>query len=170
MSTTSADRLNEISDELKSILDARLQELAKAMRGAEQVTRTIVSTEMEIGRYQQISADSGREMATLRREAEAARDEAERAGAHRAVLVGERDGAREAQATAERESRELAAQIADFRSRQTNFEREGEALRREAAELTTRVKTAEENVARLRRVRDELIQQMSALSMSTSKE
>ena len=170
MSTTSAERLNEISDELRSILDARPQELAVAMRGAEQVTRTIVSTEMEIGRYNQISADSGREMATLRRDAEAARDEAERAGAHRAVLVGERDAARESQATTERESREMTTQIADFRARHANLEREAEALRREAAELTTRVKTAEDNVARLRRVRDELIQQMSALSMSTAKE
>lgn len=170
MSTGTADRLNQISEELKSILETRLQELAGAMRGTEQATRQIVATEMEIARYNQITSDSRTELATLRKDAEDVRVRAEEAGAHRNSIIAERDASREALTLADREAREAGTQVGDLRARLRGLELEGESLRREAEEISARVKAAEENVARLRRLREELMQQMSALSMSSVKE
>ena len=48
MVTDTSSRLNEISSELASILEARIQELAAAMKASEQATRQIVATELEI--------------------------------------------------------------------------------------------------------------------------
>lgn len=170
MSNATADRLNQISEELKSILEARLQELAGAMRGTEQVTRQIVATEMEIARYTQITADSSHELAALKKDAEDVRARAEDAGSRRGAIIAERDEAREAASRAERDSRDLSNQVTDLRARQRSIELEAESLRREAEEVAGRVKLAEENVARLRRLRTELFEQVSALSKSGGKE
>lgn len=166
MSNATADRLNQISEELKGLLEARLQELATAMRGAEQVTRQIVTAEMEIARYNQLAADSAKDLGTLQRDVEAARAASEDAGRRRASLVAEHAAAQEAQSSAERDSRELSVQVAALRARSANLVAEGETLRRDADEMTVKVRTAEENVARLRRLREELMHQMSALSSS----
>lgn len=170
MSTATADRLNQISEELKSILETRLQELAGAMRGTEQATRQIVATEMEIARYTQITADSRNELAALKKDADETRARADEAGARRGEIIAEREAAREALARAERDAREAGTQVNDLRARLRGLELEGESLRREGEEISARVKAAEENVARLRRLREELMQQMSALSMSGAKE
>ena len=170
MSTATADRLNQISEELKSILETRLQELAGAMRSTEQATRQIVATEMDIARYNQITSDSRSELAGLRKDADDVRLRAEEAGSHRNEIIAERDSSREALARAERDARDAGTQVGDLRARLRGVELEGESLRREAEEISIRVKSAEENVARLRRLREELMQQMSALSMSSVKE
>lgn len=170
MSNETADRLTQISDELKGILEARLQELAGAMRGAEQVTRQIVSTEMEISRYNQIASDTGSELTALRDAADDARKRADEVSKQRAGVVSEREAAREAVSRGEREVRELAAGVGDLRARQRSLELESESLRREAEEIAGRLKSAEENVARLRRLREELMQQMSLLSASGAKD
>ncbi len=170
MSTATADRLNQISEELKSILETRLQELAGAMRGTEQATRQIVATEMEIARYTQITADSRVELAALKKDADEVRARAEEAGSHRNEIIAERDAARDGLARAEREARDAGTQVSDLRARLRGLELEGESLRREAEEISARVKSAEENVARLRKLREELMQQMSALSISSVKE
>lgn len=166
MSNATADRLNQISEELKGILEGRLQELAGAMRGTEQVTRQIVATEMEIARYSQITADSTVEITALRKDAADLRARAEDAATQRSAVVAERDEARENVAGAERDFRELGTQVADLRARLRNVELESESLRREAEDVAGRVKLADENVARLRRLRAELFEQVSSLSKS----
>lgn len=170
MSNATADRLNQISEELKSILEGRLQELAGAMRGTEQVTRQIVATEMEIARYSQITSDSTNELTALRKDADDMRARAEDAGSHRTAVVAERDEARENVVRAERDAREMGTQVGDLRARYRSLELESESLRREAEEVAGRVKLAEENVARLRRLRTELFEQVSALSKSGGKD
>ncbi len=170
MSNATAERLNQISEELKSILEARLQELAQAMRGTEQITRQIVSTEMEIARYSQITSDSAGELTALRKDAEDIRARAEDAGAHRNAVVAERDALRDSVSRVEREAREVATQVSDLRARHRSMELESESLRREAEEVAGRVKLAEENVARLRRLREELFDQVSALSNTRGKD
>ncbi len=163
MSTSTADRLNQISEELKSILEARLQELAGAMRGTEQATRQIVATEMEIARYTQITTHSAGELAALKKDADEAKIRAEDAATHRNQVVAERDNSRELLRSTERETRELGTQVGDLRARQRSLELEGESLRREAEEIAGRVKSAEESVLRLRRIREELMQHLSAV-------
>ena len=170
MSNATADRLNQISEELKNILEARLQELAVAMRSTEQVTRQIVSTELEVARYLQITADSAGELASLKREADEMRGRADEATINRNACIMDRDSARDQVAALEREARELGTQVTDLRVRQRTMELEAESLRGEAAEVAGRVKAAEENVLRLRRLREELFEQVSALSKSGSKE
>ena len=58
----SKDRLTDLQKELSSILEERLRELSGAMHEAEQVTRQIVSAELEIRQHQDRSGEFRQEM------------------------------------------------------------------------------------------------------------
>lgn len=155
MAKTNADRLDEISNELAGILEARIQELTTAMKGAEQVTRQIVATEMEIARYRQIMETMGGEVSGLQEEAAAGRARAEEARGAWQAAMAERDA-----------SRAEANRLDD----------QAEDLRREAAELRAKAKALEDSVARLRKVRDDgmstvggLEQQLGGLGLGGKK-
>lgn len=133
---SSADRLNEISAELAGILEARIHELTSAMKGAEQTTRQIVATEMEIARYRQIVDTLGQEVAGLQAEAGSARRRAEEARSAYAAATSERDSAR---------------------AEAARLDEQADDLKRETAELRGKAKSLEESVARLRKLRDDAL-------------
>ncbi|MDP2306037.1 MAG: hypothetical protein Q8P18_08415 [Pseudomonadota bacterium] len=164
MATESSDRLNQISVELAGILEARIQELMVAMKGAEQATRQVVSSEMEISRYRQLEESLTAEITELRVEMEALGARVDEVRTQHTGLLGERDRLRDQVERTEREVREADAQIEDQRGRMRHLEEESEALRRENTDLKGKLRTLEENVGRMRKLREELMLSMSGLS------
>jgi chromosome segregation ATPase len=164
MGNETTDRLNQISAELAGILEARIQELMAAMKAAEQATRQVVSTEMEIGRYRQLQDTLAAEVVELSRDMGGLRTRAEEVRGQHVGLVAERDRLRDQVARTEREVREADGQIEDQRARLRALEEEGEALRRENNDLRSKIKTLEENVGRMRKLREELMMSISGLS------
>ena len=174
MVTDSSSRLNEISAELSSILEARIQELTRAMKGAEQITRQIVATEMEISRHQQVQASMGPELGQLNAEIENLRLKVEELRGEQARLNNSRDEARAEVTRAGQGLKETELETESLRASGRKLEEEAEILRRENADLRNKLRTLEENVVRMRKLKEELMasisglsQQMSALSLGT---
>lgn len=165
---TDSDRLTQISTELAGILETRIQELMAAMRQAEQTTRQIVSTEMEIGRYRQLQESLGGEIGALQGELETLRARAEEVRDQHGGLTEERDRVRELVNRQEREVREADVQIEEGRTRLRSLEDEAEVLRRENADLKTKIRTLEENVGRMRKLKEELMLSISGLTAQMS--
>lgn len=134
MSTAPADRLNQLSAELSTLLEARLQELTAMMKAAEATTRQIVSTEMEIGRYRHIAETLAAEAAGLEKEAAALKVQADEARARFATSAAERD-----------RMRAELIRLAD----------QEDELRREVAEMKGEQRSLEESLARLNRLKGE---------------
>lgn len=161
MSTSSADRLTQISTELAGILESRIQELVVAMKGAEQSTRQIVSTEMEIARYRQVAESLTGDREALSGEATALKVRAEEARMEHAGLVAERDRLR---AEASGVERGLQAQREENKVLQEGLD----GLTRETNDLRTRSKTLEDNVGRMRKMREELLSGIGNLTRDMS--
>lgn len=168
MSRDSSDRLTELSSELATILEGRIQELMGAMKSAEQTTRKIVSTEMEIARYQQLQVSLAGEMTDIDRDVTALRGRSDEVRAQHAGLSEERERLREQVARQEREVREADAGIEDGRSRLRSLDDEAETLRRENNDLKGKIRTLEENVGRMRKLKEELMMSISGLSAQMS--
>lgn len=170
----SSSRLNEISAELASILEARIQELTRSMKGAEQVTRQIVSTEMEISRHKQVQASMGPELEQLGAEVESLKLKMEELRGEHGRLSNQRDEARAELGRLGQELKSVEAETEQLRSGGRKLEEEAELLRRENADLRNKLRTLEENVQRMRKLKEELMasisgltQQMSALSIGS---
>lgn len=161
MSTPSADRLNQISAELATLLEARIAELVTAMKGAEQATRQIVSTEMEIARYRQVIEALGADRASIQKEADEIGARAKAVQGEHAELVRERDRLRDELTAAEKS---LAAQREENRQLQAT----ADGLVKETDELRGRVKTLEDNISRMRKMREELLSGIGSLTRDMS--
>ncbi len=164
MSTDTTDRLSQISGELATILEARIQELMTAMKAAEVATREVVTTGGEIARYRQLEASLTGELTQLREEIAGVQKQADEVRQRHAGLVAERDRLRDEAARHEREVQEADAQIVEQRARLRTLEEEGEAIRRENTDLKGKIRTLEENVVRMRALREELMMSISGLS------
>lgn len=161
MSTPSADRLNQISAELATLLEARISELVAAMKGAEQATRQIVSTEMEIARYRQVVEALTADRASLQKEANELGARAEAVRGEHAELVRERDRLRDELTAAERG-------IAGQRDQNRQLQATADGLVKETDELRARVKTLEDNISRMRKMREELLSGIGNLTRDMS--
>lgn len=157
-------RLAEISAELKQILEVRIAELTTAMRSAEQTTRQVVSAEMEIARYKELTESLGTEMGDLKRELTALRARAEDVRGQHGGLASERDSLRSEVHRLEREVRESDGEAERLRARARTLEEEGETLRRENDSLKYRIKSFEDNIARMRKLKEELMMSLSGLT------
>ena len=164
MSDPTSDRLQAIQGELQQILEARLGELAQTLRGSEQVTRRIVSAEIEIERHRATAQQLEAETAGLSAELEEAR--ALMAGGREAydMAVAERDRHRAKVGSVEASVRELRAEVESTRQQAEALDRESEILRSENATLKNKLATLEENVLRMRRLREELMTSVSGLT------
>jgi chromosome segregation ATPase len=160
----STERLNKISAELASILEARVQELATSMRDAERVTRQIISTEVEIARARSTKETLGTESDGLDKELAALRKEADVVRGRHGALVEERNRLRDTVAQRERDVRDAESEVQSARKRLGSLDEEAEALRRETADLRTKLGALEENVTRMRKLKEELMQGISGLS------
>jgi len=174
MVTDSSSRLTEISAELSTILEARIQELTRAMKGAEQTTRQIVATEMEIARHRQVQASMGPELQQLNHEVESLKLKVEELRGEHGRLSNSRDEARAEVSRSGQELKEVEAETEQLRIQARKIEEESEILRRENGDLRNKLRTLEENVVRMRKLKEELMasisglsQQMSALSLGS---
>jgi chromosome segregation ATPase len=169
MSTDVGNRLSEINAELSSILEARIQELSTAMRGAEQVTRQVVSTEMEIARFRQLGDSLSAEIGDLKREVSALRARADEVRAQHGGLITDRERLRAEVDRMERDLREGDGEATALRSRARALESESDGLKKETGELKSKIKAMEEGVAKMRKLKEEqmliLSQQMAALNL-----
>ncbi len=164
MPSETTQRLNEISAELAALLEARIQELASAMKAAESATRQIVSTEMEIARYRQSHVNLSGEIVSLEREMEAVRTHANEIGEQVGTLTTERDRLRSEVARREREVREADAEIQKLQARSRGLEEEGDTLRQENQDLRGKTQTLQENVTRMKKLKEELMLSISGLT------
>jgi chromosome segregation ATPase len=161
MSTQSADRLNQISAELATLLEARISELVSAMKGAEQATRQIVSTEMEIARYRQVVEALTADRASIQKEATELGARAEAVRGEHAELVRGRDRLRDEVTAAERA-------ITSQREQNRQLQVTADGLVKETDELRARVKTLEDNISRMRKMREELLSGIGNLTRDMS--
>lgn len=161
MSSPSADRLDQISNELASLLEARMKDLLAAMKGAEQTTRQIVSAEMEIARYQQVIESAGTEKAALEKETATLKGRAEEAKAAQAKAAAERDRLRE-----ELGGVEASAQAA--RDQHRALMDQSDALTKETTELRNKIRALEENLVRMRKMKEELLSGIGSLTQQMS--
>ncbi|HNC95994.1 MAG TPA: hypothetical protein PKY30_08405 [Myxococcota bacterium] len=164
MVTDTSSRLNEISSELASILEARIQELAAAMKASEQATRQIVATELEITRHRQIQDTMGPELSSLNSELEALKGKVEEQRQEHIRASAARDEARGALVARQGELREAEAEGDRLRSQARKLEEEGEVLRRENNELKGKIRSLEENVARMRKIKEEWMASIAGLN------
>jgi chromosome segregation ATPase len=155
MSTSSADRLHQISTELQGILESRVQELVTAMKGAEQATRQIVSSEMEIARYRQIIESLSGEREAVQREAAGLAEGAAAASAERDRAEAERNGLRDEVAAAEKS-------VAKLREEAKGLKSSADALGRETEDLRSRAGSLEEYIVQMRKMREEALARINA--------
>lgn len=134
MSNPSADRLNQLTTELSTLLESRLLELTTAMKAAESTTRQVVSTEMEIGRYRHVVETLEAESGGLQKEAATLRTQVEEARTRFATSASERD--------------RLRAELIRLADQE-------DELRREVAKMRGEQRSLEESLARLDRVKSE---------------
>lgn len=168
MVTDSSSRINEISAELASILEAHISELNRAMKGAEQSTRQIVSTEMEIARYKQLQASMGPELSQLQTELEGLQARQNEAKAQVLQLSQGRDEARADLGRLHQALKDTEHENDSLRANVRKLEEESEVLRRENADLGHKLRTLEENVLRMRKLKEELLASISGLSQQMS--
>lgn len=159
-----AARITELTDDLKAILEARLTELAAAMKGAESATRQIVAAELEIGRYRQLQESLGAEAVEVKREMAALKARADEARSSHGGLIGERDALRAEVARLEGAAREGGGELERLRVRAQALESETEAGAAENEALRAKIKKLEENHAKLRKLKEELKAQLAAIS------
>ena len=161
-------RLQEINTELTSILETRIAELTAVMRAAEQTTRQIVATEIEIGRYRQIQGSTGPELEQLQSERQSLGLRVDELRADHSKLTQARDDARNEVLRLQQEQREFDGETEKLRAQQRSLEEESETLRRENNDFKSRIRTLEENIARMRKLKEEMMLSISGLTAQMS--
>ena len=158
------DRLTELQNELAAILEDRLKELSGSMKETEQLTRQIVSAELEIRQHSERGGEFKLELGQLQESLEHARSHSSEIGKRRRELLEEK-----AQLEAEAREVELDLQRArkssdEARAQLEEMEAEAKALRNENAKLKLQVKSLSENIEGMRRLRDE--QMLSVMNLT----
>ena len=164
MSIDTSNRLAEIRDELADILEKRLGELMTTMKDTEQVTRQIVSTELEISRYRRMREQLSDEIGELNEEVEALTSRTDEVRTQHAALRQTRDRLREELQHLERSVRETDTEAESNRVKLAALNGESESLQAENVDLKTKIKTMEENVSRMRALKEELMHSISGLT------
>lgn len=161
MSTPTADRITQISAELAQILEARMAELLGAMKGAEQATRQIVSTELEIARYRQLTDTLTADRDALVKEAADLSARADELRAEHGKVKGEK-------AKLEGDVAAAQAGLAAAKEQAASLQATADGLTKETEELRNRTKALEDNIARMRKMREELLSGIGNLTRDMS--
>ena len=155
MSESDADRLQSIQKEMAHILEARLGELSSAIRSSEQVTRQIITTEMEIKRHSQRERELQDELEMLQLKGKKSEETLDDAKGLKSKLI-----AQNAQLEAELE--EVRAEVGryketaiDLQANLDEMETESKQLRNENAKLKLQVKEYSANIEGMKALRDE---------------
>ena len=167
MSESDTNRLQSIQKEMALILEARLGELFRH-RASEQVTRQIITTEMDIQRHQQRESDLSTELERLRVNHQQSEDELEEAKQRKQKLISQN-----AELAAELE--EVRAEVSRYQETavqlQTDLEdmeTESKQLRNENAKLKLQVKEYSANIEGMKALRDERMLSVMQLTETMS--
>jgi len=168
MSESDADRLQGIQKEMALILEARLGELSSAIRASEQVTRQIITTELEIQRHKRREGDLTTELEDLRLKNQKSEDAFEEAKqlkkkliSQNAELEAELEEVRSEVERYQETAIELQASIEDM-------ETESKQLRSENAKLKLQVKEYSANIEGMKALRDERMLSVMQLTETMS--
>ena len=164
MSELGADRLQQIQQELSSILERRLNELSSSIRVTERATRQIISTELEIQRHKQRQREFDLEHEELKLNLDETKTKLDSLRAQKEDLI-----VKQAELNAElveEESEVARYKEAAEKSRVAlqEMEEESKSLRNENAKLKIQVKTLNENIEGMKRLRDE--QMLSVMNLT----
>lgn len=158
MSSPSApDRLDEIQQELATILEERITRLNASLQANEATSRRIVATELELQRAKATGEHLASEVTRLESET---RDFVERREAlesqHAQTLQ-----ARNEQKTALDELQgfidDAGAENTSSRARLSQLEQQADALRKENADLKSELQSVEDNISQMTALRDEIM-------------
>ena len=168
MSESDADRLQSIQKEMALILEARLGELSSAIRASEQVTRQIITTELEIQRHKQRETDLGVELDVLRLKSQKTEDALEDSKQLKEKLIAQN-------AELEAELEEVRSEVGRYQETavelQANLEDmevESKQLRNENAKLKLQVKEYSANIEGMKALRDERMLSVMLLTETMS--
>ena len=163
MSTTS-NRLEAIEQELKSILEDRVNELMSSMRQTETLTRRIIVAETEITQSRQVREDLEAENDRIRGDITAMRARVDEIRSTNGDLVTERDKLRKELESAEAEANAMQQETDSVRSRIAELSTQRDALQSETADMQMKVQNLEEMVDRMRELREQLRTSIGSLS------
>ena len=164
MSEENTDRMQQIQLELQSILDSRLDALAKALRTTETTTRKIVAAELDIERHQATQQRLLAEFDGLDVEVQKAKEAANAVEQEFRSKVEERDQLASDIQRIEGELKDVVLSTDRTRTQVADLEKESETLRDENTALKTKLKTLEENITRMRRLKEEMRSSLSGLT------
>lgn len=164
MSDSQTDRLQQIQQELSTILEERLSALSQVMQATEATTRRIISADIELERHRLNQDRFDAERTALEENVHKLRLQAEEIRRKHAGLLAEQDQLKTEVERRESENRQLDAAVERHRQRIGALEAEGKTLREENANLRTKVKTLEENIIRMQRLKDELMSSVTGLA------
>ncbi len=158
------DRLVELNNELKAILEERITFLTSTLKDTDRLTQQIANAEIDIRRNQQMGSK-------LKEEAEEIGGELEALQATTDELTSARDAKQQEKFATERKMQEMENDIAsagkdieDGEGHIKDLEKELEKLERENKKLKNRVKVLEEGVTRMRKVREEYMRSIQDLN------
>lgn len=158
------DRLVELNNELKAILEERITFLTSTLKDTDRLTQQIANAEIDIRRNQQMGSK-------LQEEAEEIGSELEALQATTDELTAARDAKQQDKFATERKMQEMENDIAsagkdieDGEGQIKDLEKELEKLERENKKLKNRVKVLEEGVTRMRKVREEYMRSIQDLN------
>ncbi|HCH62613.1 MAG TPA: hypothetical protein DFR83_07415 [Deltaproteobacteria bacterium] len=158
MSSSSApDRLDQIQQELASILEERLAALTTSLQATEATSRRIVATEMELQRAQQTQSRLTAEVAQLESGAQGFVAQRETLEAEHAQTLQEHAKQMGALEGLQQIIADASVENSSSRARLTKLEAQAEALMTENENLQAQLRTVEENISRMTALRDEII-------------
>ncbi|MDP6934777.1 MAG: hypothetical protein QGG40_17785 [Myxococcota bacterium] len=164
MSESEIERIAALQDELESILETRLQELAAAMTAAESTTRSLVSAQVECERLGAERDGHQAQVTELETQLEEARlSVASEKEAH-IRLVEELSRLRHEERQLQLSAREARGQISNLQATHQTLETQMQELQTENASLETKRRTLEDNLARMRTLNEELMLSITGLT------
>lgn len=159
------ERLNQINDELSTILEERIEFLTRTLSETQRFSQKIASTELEIQRNTAQHSRLDAERKDLEKEVSTLVGRLEEA-------TGARDEQQQEKYAKEKELQRLEWEIADKRKANeadntsiAKLETELDAVEKENKKLKNRVGVLEEGVNRMKKLRDEYLQKIKGLDV-----
>ena len=155
MSQTGIQRLDEIQQEIASILETQLSELSASIKESEKLTRHIISNEMELQRHQKRQVEFKQEFELLTTQLQHSRKNLTEIQQQKEMLIQEHQQL-EAELTEETREVERYRQTAEeLRKELEEQEGNSKALRNENAKLKLQVKALKDQIEGMKRLRDD---------------
>lgn len=158
MSSPSApDRLDQIQQELASILEERISRLNAALQANEATSRRIVATEMELERAKNTGKRLAAEAARLESEAREFTERREALESQHSQSLQARDEQKAALDELQGFIDDAGAENASSKARLGQLEQQADALRKENEDLNGELQTVEANISQMTALRDEIM-------------